>query len=37
MPIPVMAKLSFLDENLGALKNLGFGADELKAIDAALA
>jgi L-glyceraldehyde 3-phosphate reductase len=31
------SKTSQIDENLGALKNLGFGADELKAIDAALA
>jgi L-glyceraldehyde 3-phosphate reductase len=30
------SKTSQIDENLGALKNLSFGADELKAIDAAL-
>jgi L-glyceraldehyde 3-phosphate reductase len=31
------SKTSQIDENLGALKNLTFGADELKAIDAVLA
>ena len=28
------SKTSQIDENLGALKNLSFGADELKRIDA---
>jgi L-glyceraldehyde 3-phosphate reductase len=31
------SKTSQIDENLGALKNLAFGADELKAIEGALA
>jgi L-glyceraldehyde 3-phosphate reductase len=31
------SKVSQIDDNLGALKNLKFGSDELKAIDAILA
>jgi L-glyceraldehyde 3-phosphate reductase len=30
------SKVSQIDENVEAVKNLSFGADELKAIDAAL-